>query len=244
MNSDITLASNLIAPLQIVKKAALNTNKHFTELVSYISFSLLLVICLFVPLWVWYIKMLGPENFIVAVFKMTMDFSFSVVIIFMISIFLFNKTHPNSQKLTFWKFTKDVSWPWLVEGLKVSIITIAALFLFIIPGIIKSIHYTFFSFVVFFNQDYKEGKINALKHSKKLSKDLGWWIFLLIFIIPMCIAFISKWAVKLVFQQTNSLWIIYPVLIFCLYITCILLTYSYSVLYFMYTTKEQQIYRH
>ena len=243
MNSDITFAGNSISPFQIIKNAILNTNKHFTGLISYISFSLLIVICMFVPLWVWYIKMLGLEHFIVTVFEMNMNFSFFVVIIFMISIFLFNKTHPNSQKLTFWKFTKDVSWPWLVEGLKASVITIGALFLFIIPGIIKSVHYTFFSFVVFFNQDYKEGKINALKHSKMLSKDLGWWIFFLTFIIPVCIVFISERVVELVFQQTNSLWILYPVLIFYLYITCILFTYSYSVLYFMYTAKEQnQIY--
>ena len=241
MNSNITPENNSLSGFQIIKTAVLDTNKHFTGSVSYTSFPLLLVICIFVPLWVWYIKTVGLDHEITTVFELNMYCFFLVVITFTVSLFLFNKTHPPSSRITFWKFTKEVSWPWLVEGLKSFVIIIGALFLLIIPGIIKVIHYIFLSFVVFFNKDYKEGKINALKHSKKLSKGLGWWLFFLICIVPYFITKIPHLVVKSIFSQTDSLFIIYPLLILSLYICCMLSTYLCSVLYFMYTAREQQI---
>lgn len=224
---------------EIVKNAISNTHKHFIELVQHTSFCLLLVICMFVPLWVRYTKILDPEHFIVEFFEMTMYSSFIVVVLFTISLFLFNKTHPDQPALKFWKFMKEVSWPWLVEGLKSTAIIIGGLFLFIIPGFIKAVHYMFLSFVVFFNQDYKEGKVNALKHSKKLSKGLGLWIFMLTIVIPFFIKWISESAGEWSLKQTSSLWIIYPSLTLQLYAACVFYIYCYSILYFMYTAKEK-----
>ena len=240
MNINSVPTESLPSPFQIVKNAFSNTNKHFVGLVSDISFILLLFICMFVPLWVWYVQMLGSENFIVAIFKVMMNLSLVVVILFMLSLCLFNRINSSSRKLTVWVFTREVSWPWMVEGIKATIITCLATLCLIIPGIIKYIHYTFFSFVVFFNKDYKEGKISSLKHSKELSKGLAWWILGIYAITPSIVSYISDIILKTVFSQTRSLWILYPSLILIIYVTCLSLTYLYSVLYFMYAIKDQK----
>ena len=93
------------------------------------------------------------------------------------AFYLFNRTHPPERALKFWTFTKEISWPWAWEGLKASGIILLGICVFLVPGIIKSVHYTFFSFIVFFDQDYKAGKVSCLKRSKELSKGIGWWIF-------------------------------------------------------------------
>ena len=239
MNVNSTSTDEQLSSFQIVKNAFLNTNKHFVGLISDISFSLLVFICMFVPLWVWYAQALGADNLIVAMFKMVMHFSLLVVILFMLSLSLFNRTHPSSQALTFWRFTKEISWPWMVEGIKASVITTLATLCLIVPGIIKYIHYTFFSFVVFFNKDYKEGKIDALKHSKQLSKGLGWWILGIYGVLPSVFSYFSDRVSKIVFAQADSLWVMYPSLVLNVYIMCLFLTYVYSVLYFMYAIKDQ-----
>ena len=226
---------------QIVKTAFFNTNQYFIRLVSDISFSLLLFICAFVPLWIWYINTFGIGHWMVMIFQIMMFSSMYILVLFMVSFYLFNIIHPASQSLKFWKFAQEVSWPWLVEGIKASMIIVATSFLFIIPGVIKQIHYIFFSFVVFFNQDYKKGKINALKHSKKLSKGLGWWIFGLFMVLPYFINYISMAVVQKVVlvEQTQSVWIMFPILILCVYIVVLTMTYLYSILYFMYVIKDQ-----
>ena len=158
MSTDSVPIESPLSPFQVVKSAFLNTNKHFIGLVSDISFILLLFICMFVPLWVWYTKTFGVNSPIILVFEVMMNSSLFVVILFMLSLCLFNRINSSSRRLTLWGFTKEVSWPWLVEGVKATVIISLATFCLIIPGIIKSIHYAFFSFVVFFNKDYKEGK--------------------------------------------------------------------------------------
>ncbi|MDE0118820.1 MAG: hypothetical protein OXM55_02285 [Bdellovibrionales bacterium] len=229
-----------LSSFQTLNWAFFHTNKHFINLSLDISFTLLLFICLFVPMWVYYINTFGAEHFIVSVmFTSVMHLSFVVVILFMVGLCLFNRICSSSQVLTFWGFTKEVSWPWLVEGIKASIIIFAGLLCFVIPGIIKQIHYAFFSFVVFFNKNYKEDKIDALKHSKKLSKGVGWWIFGLFIVPPYFIGQIPGSVSQIVFAQTDSLWIIYPTLILSLYVTYLIFTYIYSILFFIYAIKDQ-----
>ena len=239
MNLNTVSEKTTLSSFQILKSAFFNTNKHFINLSLDMSFTLLLFICVFVPMWVYYVNIFGPEHLIVSMFNGVMHISFLIVILFMLSLCLFNRIGPSSQTLTFWGFTKEVSWPWLVEGVKASFIIFAGLLCFIIPGIIKQVHYAFFHFVIFFNKNYKEDKIDALKHSKKISKGLRWWIFVLFIILPSCIGLISGYAPKIVFAQTDSLWIIYPILILCLYVTYLVFTYIYSILFFIYVIKDQ-----
>ncbi|MDE0518841.1 MAG: hypothetical protein OXH36_04730 [Bdellovibrionales bacterium] len=240
MDLNTVSENKALSSFQVLKMAFFNTNKHFINLSLDMSFTLLLFICVFVPMWVYYVSIFGAEHFIVSMFTGVMHFSFVIVILFMVGLCLFNRTCSSSQVLTFWGFTKEVSWPWLVEGVKASIIVFAGLLCFIIPGIIKQIHYVFFSFVVFFNKNYKENKISALKHSKNLSKGLRWWVFGLFMVLPYFIGLIPGFIPKVVFAQTNSLWVIYPSLILCLYITYLLFTYIYSILFFIYAIKDQE----
>ena len=238
MTGNQTEAKDLTA-FQIVQKAFQDTNTHFKPLVLGVSFSLLLTISAFVPMLVWYINVYGPGSMMVTVFQILIVFSLFIVVLFMTSLILFNRTNPNQKPLTFWGWTKDITYPWTVEGLKATCIILAGLIVFIVPGVIKCVHYTFFHFVVFFNQDYKEGKIDCLKHSKKLSQGLGWWILGLFVILPHFIGEIPSQVAKIVFEKTDSLFIIYPALMTAFYIAGLGVTYLFSILYFMYSLKEE-----
>lgn len=241
MNPNSMLENEPLSYFQIPKKAILNTNKHFIGLVSDISFILLLSICLFAALWIWYVRLLGAGHSIVSIFQASMGGSLWVVILFMTSLCLFNRINSStSHTLTLWGFTKEVSWPWLVEGLKATGIIFLGLLCFVIPGIIKSVHYCFFSFVVFFNKNYKEKKIKPLKYSKELSKGLGWWIFALSILLPLLISSIILTPIsQKIFHQIGSFWMIYFSLILLLYVISLISTYMYSILFFMYVLKDK-----
>ena len=132
-----------------------------------------------------------------------------------------------------WPFTKEITWPWCVEGLKASIIVVLGFVALIIPGIIKTIHYTFFTFVVFFNRSYKEGKISALKHSKNLSKGLGWWLFLfyvIYYAFHILLTWIKQAAVEL--SLSHSDWMLYGTLSVYSYLLLLVCIYLFIVLYF------------
>ena len=230
-----------LSSFHLVRKAFYDTNTHFKALILDISFFVLLTICVFVPIWLWYVNMWGHDHLMVKMFQVLMVFSFYVVSLFMTCLSLFNKTRTTTKKpLSFWQFTKDTTYPWTVEGLKATLIILAGLIVFVIPGIIKYVQYMFFSFVVFFNRDYKEGKINCLKHSKKLSKGLRWWLFGLFFLLPHFIGEIPNQTGKWVFAHTDSKLIIYPALIASLYIMCLIITYLFSMMYFIYTYKDKE----
>ena len=234
---------NNLSSYQIVQKAFCSANAHFKGVALGVSFSGLLIISAFVPMWVWYIKAYGQGAMMVTVFQLMIIFTIMIAMIFMTSLVLFNKTNPDKKPLNFWGWTKDISYPWTVEGLKATLIILAGLIICVIPGIIKCVHYMFFHFVVFFNQDYKEGKINCLKHSKKLSHGLGWWILSLFVILPHFIGEVPNQTAKVVLAQTDSLFIIYPALIASLYVMSLGFAWLFSLMYFMYFLKEQQFYR-
>ncbi len=227
--------------LKVVKTAYLSTNEYFFKLVSDITFVLILFVCVLVALWLWPLKMFGPEHLITKMFSVYVYLSLCVVILFMIGFYLFNRTHPPERALKFWTFTKEISWPWAWEGLKASGIILLGICVFLVPGIIKSVHYTFFSFIVFFDQDYKAGKVSCLKRSKELSKGIGWWIFGLGIVLPFLIQ--SAQDVFLTsFLKINSLWILYPVLVLYVYVISLCFTYLCSMLYFMYITQHKVLY--
>jgi len=237
-----------LSPAQIIKTAIVNSNKYFYQLVLDISFFTFICISAFTPLLAYYANLVKKEaaNGISQLFLSTIQniiysltyTSISIIVLFISCIYLFNRTHPSLKNhLKFWSFTRKITIPWTIEGFKACLIIIAGLFLFLIPGIIKYIHYFFFTFVVFFNKEYKAGKLNALKHSKELSRGLRWWIFLLVILFSF-IGVIPSKSVDIVLNHTQSLWAVYPTLIFSLYIYCLISAYFYSILYFIYTIKE------
>ena len=229
-----------LSSMEIIKAALADTHQHFKPLVLNLSFSLLISICVFTPLWALYIKVFGMDHIMVRLFEFVMFFSICVVIMFMASFYLFNRTHPPEQALKLWRFTTDVTWPWLIEGVKAAIIIMAGIIFFFIPGIIKSIHYTFFSFIVFFDKNYKENKISALKHSRELVRGLGWWIFFLFLIPSNLITGIPGVLLSDLYTLTESVWIIYPVLILFAYVISVFYIYLISLSYFIYVIKEKQ----
>ncbi len=227
----------------IMKFAFVHANRYFFSLVSDISFFLIVTICVFTPFWAFYFHEFGSDQsfgaFIILLgFEFSMVGSIQLLIWFMVGFHLFNKTHSDSKPLCFWTFTKEVSWGLFIEGIKSLVIIIAATFLFIIPGIVKLIHYMFFPFVVFFNQNYKKGEIDALKHSKKLSKGLFWWIFLLCVALNFLPLFLGPLK-NFIFAQVDSPLVFYASMILALYIISLPVIYLFSLLYFMYAHKDQ-----
>ena len=229
-----------MSSFQIIQQAYWSTNTYFKKLALGISFSLLIVTVAFVPMWVHYIHSFGQNTMIVKMFQIMMVFAICIVVLFMSSLLLFNQTQAQ-KTLNFWRFTKDTCYPWTIEGLKATAIILAGLIVFVVPGVIKLVHYVFFHYVVFFNQDYKEGKINCLKHAKNLSYGLGWWILGLFIILPHFIGEIPVQIAKVVFAKTSSLYIIYPSLLISLYVMGLVLAYLFSLMYFMYFLKEKEL---
>ena len=250
-----------------LKKANLNTQKHFISTLKDISFVLLIFISIFTPIWERYISVYGNislgdlfnalqvptsiimmyEGFLHA--PIILNFFegfvipsvFYVVILYVVSWSLFNRTHPQEKPLTLLSFTKKTTLPWTIEGLKALLITGVAFTFLIIPGIIKTIHYTFFSFVVFFNPDYKKGNLNCLKHSKKLSKGVRILIFLIvIFPAPLLSQYLFLFIKKLFLSLSEHLIIVYPALALSLYIFCMIVVYLFSLLCFLYFIQENK----
>lgn len=62
-------------------------------------------------------------------------------------------------------------------------------FVFLIPGVIKYINYLMTPFVVMFSQKYKQGQVDALEYSTKISRNFWWslklWLGLFYFILPV-----------------------------------------------------------
>ena len=214
------------------------TNRYFLPLCRDISFCLLVTIAVFLPLWLTYIQQLGADHFIVKVFEFLMNASIGLVSIIMVGFYLFNRTHPGEQALQFWSFTKDTTWPLLVEGLKASVIILAGCFLFIIPGVIKQIHFMFVIYVIFFNRLYREGQISALKHSKELTRGLRWWL-LLFLALHLLLEYPVKVVRAFLERMAPTGYVQYPVLMAMLYLTALAMVYLCSLLYFVYVARDK-----
>lgn len=222
----------------LVKWSIHQTNRYFLPLCRDISFCLLVTIAVFLPLWLTYIQQWGADHFVVKVFGFVMNASLGLVSIIMVGFYLFNRTHPQSQALQFWSFTRETTWPLLVEGLKASVIILAGCFLFIIPGIIKQIHFMFVIYVIFFNRLYREGKISALKYSKDLSRGLRWWLLLFLG-LHLLLEYPVKVGQNLLEMFSQTGYVQYPVLMALLYLTALAMVYLCSLLYFVYVARDK-----
>ncbi len=222
----------------LIKWAISQTNKYFVDSVLSISFPVILVICIFLPFWVHHIRSFGLDSQLVTFTEWLIMLSLQVLILFHLSMYLFNKTHPASQSLKMWSWTKEITWPWIVEGVKSSLIILLG-FLLIIPGIIKSVHYTFFSFVVFFNRSFKEKKISSLKHSKHLSKGLRWWIFLT-HIVYYALYFLIESSCKILLDSSHSDWVLMSILGVYTYLLVLPCIYLVTIWYFVYFFKDKE----
>lgn len=77
----------------------------------------------------------------------------------------------------------------LIETLRAWGKTFAWCFVFIIPGLIKYTYYLLAPFVVMFSEKYAAGEVDALEHSKTISKAFWWqlnlWLAVFYMVIPL-----------------------------------------------------------
>ena len=127
--------------------------------------------------------------------------------------------------------------------LKAMGIILCGLFLFVVPGVIKQIRFTFLPYVIFFNRFYHQGKVNALQYSDQLSRGLGWTIFILFICLPSCIYEGVGFIVRNYFHKStlNQYGIFeYSGVIVSVYAGCMIMVYLFSILYFMYVEKDRK----
>jgi len=264
--------------LRIIRWAFRQSDKHFVRLLKVITPTTAVTICAFVPLWAYCISILGMQHDISVIYASVIMQIIWAVLMFMGWIYLFNITHPSSQRLSLWKFTMEVAMPLIWEGIKVFLaIIMYAIVPFIILSIpigliilvsgleimkhplmlvieggilvicsvivsVKMVRYYFTMLVVLFNRSYKSGRISALKHSAKLSRGLGWWIYFLQMVLPGMIlqipmSFIAEIIMDLF--SINSMWSISIVLSVLTYLVFIPIIYLLAVFYFAYVVKDR-----
>jgi len=122
-----------------------------------------------------------------AIFYLLLFLGFCVIFYFLIrsymTLFLLIKRNYEGNPLTVFKETRSLFWPYLGLVLLTALLVLLWSCLFIIPGIIFSIFYSFAAYAFFF-EDKRGGK--AIKRSQELVKGYFWPIigrFLLLFIV-------------------------------------------------------------
>lgn len=86
----------------------------------------------------------------------------------------------------------------IIESLRAWGKTFLWTFVFVIPGLIKYIHYILTPFVVAFSERYKKGEVDALEYSTKIAKSFYWsikcWMGVFYLIIPAIMYFVfDEW---------------------------------------------------
>ena len=212
------------------------TNRCFFGLVKNLNFSIFITIALFSPFVIYYRDAFGPEHFLTQINSGVIGVSIQTLVLFMSAIWLYNKTEKPTEPLKLWPFTLKVTWPLIWEGFKALVIICFGFIFFIIPGVIKTVHYAFLPYVIFFNKNYHAGKINALKHSKHLSKGFGWWIVFLFIINPtLTVEFVNNTLQ----QVTLHSWLAYLPVFIAYYIFAVINQYFFALMFFVYRSREQ-----
>ena len=225
---------------KIVKQSFERAYSHFWDLVVQISFSLLIVISAFVPLWLFYRDSFGADSIPTRLFEITMNFSIYVLVLFLSAVSLFNKTFKPAQPLKIWPFTLKITWPLLYESLRALFIIVGYSFLLIIPGVVKAVRYFLVTYIVFFNQNYHAGKLDALKHSHHLSQGYGWWIFLLFIVSPSLLSALPGVLIEEFLNMPLYQWLKYLFIVFFVYIGALISLYFVMVLFFLYCAKDKE----
>lgn len=225
--------------VKIIKTALLNTNYYYFRIIQQIILPLLCVIALFIPALVHFINLLTPKSIQFTMISLMMNHSIVYFSVFLVGFYLFKIINPSIKLPNFWKFTQIISWPWFIESMKASFITLLFYILLIIPGIIKTIQFSFFSFIVFFNSDYKDKKINCLKYSQTLSKGLGWYLLVICILLPFISYKIIIHHTLIFFYLTNKIFIQYLVLTIGVFIWSLVISYLNSILFFLYIIKDK-----
>lgn len=131
-------------------------------------------------------------------------------------------------QISFWRWSNSSIWPLAIEGLRVLARLLMWSILLILPAFYWYCRYIFVAYIVLLDQNYKQGQIDALEHSKLLTRNIA--LDLLVFqIVTGAIGFAL---------DTSESW--FPLLnteLVRLVATCLsvsLMVYSYCVIFQLY----------
>lgn len=105
--------------------------------------------------------------FLVQAYGAVAELTIAAVLIFAYGLAVQNQEH---SKESLNQFLKRTFAPFAAESLKAFGHVILGVILFVIPGIVFYVFYTFLPYIVFFNRQYDAGNLSALKESKRLAK--------------------------------------------------------------------------
>jgi hypothetical protein len=86
-----------------------------------------------------------------------------------------------------WEISRVTLKPLTIESLRAMGKALLWSFLLIVPGLIKYIRFTFVPYIVLFEQDYRDGKVDALERSEVLVSGHTWALALIIAVYFMAI---------------------------------------------------------
>lgn len=134
------------------------------------------------PNWVW----------LVALLSVLVNLIFPLMISFWL-LFQLKKPHDGRREFELL----------VIEHLRAWGHTLTWSFLFIIPGFYKWMSYAFVPFVVLFSKKYRDGEVDALKHSTALFRKTWWKIVPVILVFALIIPFFITTS----FDQYREIWV-------------------------------------
>lgn len=164
----------------------------------------------------------------------------SITVSFVLILLLPIRLHDWQNKRPYQEWAKIVSqhsWPLFVEGLRMTGHILMWAILFVVPGLYKQIRYIFVPFVVLFDPEYKNGKVDALSQSSELTKGVFWILTGI---------FVASFSAELLFKMNSKIfpWLAHPIFQFITGgLTFLVTSYFYSVFYFIFSLqiKRQEI---
>lgn len=101
----------------------------------------------------------------------------------------------NKSPQSWFSFASQHIWPLTIESLRVITSVLLWSLLFIIPGIFRYTRLSLYPYVIYFDNDYKEGKKDVLTASNDLVRGVGLIIFLIL-VLPIVPYLISHDLIK------------------------------------------------
>lgn len=127
----------------------------------------------------------------------------SLVVLAVVSIHL-NDTLAGKESRNPWEVLAAEMKPLTIENLRALAKILLWGLLLVLPGIYQMLRYSFVSFVVLFDPNYRAGRVDALKESAQLTKGLKRYLVLL-FILSAGFEIFSAWIKKVDGGQTTLL---------------------------------------
>lgn len=100
--------------------------------------------------------------------------------VFMIPYYAYKYDNKVMGVKPFWTFIGETVWPVVINQIKALFVILLYCLLLIIPGIYKSIRFSFLTQTVFFDDMYKQGGKSALKTTQNMTQGYFWLIVLLV----------------------------------------------------------------